>query len=145
MHYLWNGNDFECVISFKFIHFHKKFVALKIRYISRIFTKWIGLGDFLRITRTCFLQIQIHACHTPFSHIPRSISFCSKIVYLLLFIKGHDVSDWIILKINMQINSLSLQSYTNTGVCEATRIKNFWRGIKMSYPFRFNTTLRYYF
>ena len=27
IHYLWNGNDFEGVISLKFIHFHKKFVA----------------------------------------------------------------------------------------------------------------------
>ena len=27
IHYLWNGNDFEVVISLKFIHFHKKFVA----------------------------------------------------------------------------------------------------------------------
>ena len=26
-----NGNDFEGVISLKFTHFHKKFVALKIR------------------------------------------------------------------------------------------------------------------
>ena len=27
IHYLWNGNDSESVISLKFIHFHKKFVA----------------------------------------------------------------------------------------------------------------------
>ena len=27
IYYLWNGNDFEVVISLKFIHFHKKFVA----------------------------------------------------------------------------------------------------------------------
>ena len=27
IHYLWNGNDFEGVISLKLIHFHKKFVA----------------------------------------------------------------------------------------------------------------------
>ena len=27
IHYLWNGNDFEGVISLKFKHFHKKFVA----------------------------------------------------------------------------------------------------------------------
>ena len=27
IHYLWNGSDFEGVISLKFIHFHKKFVA----------------------------------------------------------------------------------------------------------------------
>ena len=27
IHYLWNSNDFESVISLKFIHFHKKFVA----------------------------------------------------------------------------------------------------------------------
>ena len=26
-HYLWNGNDFEGVISLKCIHFHKKFVV----------------------------------------------------------------------------------------------------------------------
>ena len=26
-HYFWNGNDFEGVISLKFIRFHKKFVA----------------------------------------------------------------------------------------------------------------------
>ena len=27
IHYLWNGNNFKGVISFKFKHFHKKFVA----------------------------------------------------------------------------------------------------------------------
>ena len=27
IHNLWNGNDFEGVISLKFVHFHKKFVA----------------------------------------------------------------------------------------------------------------------
>ena len=27
IHYLWNGNDFDGVISLKFKHFHKKFVA----------------------------------------------------------------------------------------------------------------------
>ena len=27
IHYLWNGYDFVGVISLKFIHFHKKFVA----------------------------------------------------------------------------------------------------------------------
>ena len=27
IHYLWNGNDFEGVISLKFIHFHNKFDA----------------------------------------------------------------------------------------------------------------------
>ena len=27
IHYLWNGNDFEGVLSLKFIYFHKKFVA----------------------------------------------------------------------------------------------------------------------
>ena len=31
IHYFWNGNDFEGVILLKFIRFHKKFSALKIR------------------------------------------------------------------------------------------------------------------
>ena len=45
IHYLRNGDDFEGLILLKFINFHKKCVALKIRLEirkSRIFTKWIG-------------------------------------------------------------------------------------------------------
>ena len=38
-------NDFESVISLKFIYFHKKFVAKK-KLESKIFKKWIGFSDF---------------------------------------------------------------------------------------------------
>ena len=34
IHNLWNGNDFEGVISLKLIHFNKKFVAKKITLVE---------------------------------------------------------------------------------------------------------------
>ena len=37
IHYLWNGIDFESLILLKYIHFYKKFVAIKIRKCNVMF------------------------------------------------------------------------------------------------------------
>ena len=46
IHYLWNGIDFESVILVKFIHYYIN-SSLPNKLESRIFTKWIGLSEFI--------------------------------------------------------------------------------------------------